>query len=105
MLVYIIVIAITLTVLFDLTRIASIGIIFYLVMDVMIQWGVLKNLRKDIKASAWIIITAILLDLVVLGAFIWVKATSDVMIAIVSVVAIGLIFSGEKWYLSTREKS
>jgi amino acid transporter len=100
MLVYIIVIAIVLTVLFDLTRIASIGILFYLVMDLVIQWGVLKNQRKEIKAAAWIIITAIILDIVVLGAFIWVKATTDIMIAIVSVVALGVIFSGEKWFLS-----
>ena len=28
------------------------------------------------------------------------KATTDIMIAIVSVVALGVIFSGEKWFLS-----
>jgi len=105
MLVYIIVIAIILTILFDLTRIASIGIIFYLVMDIVIQWGVLKNLRKQVQANAGIIITAIILDLIVLSAFVWVKADSDVMIVIVSFVAIGLIFSGEKWFLTTNEKS
>lgn len=105
MLVYIIVIAIILTILFDLTRIASIGIIFYLVMDIVIQWGVLKNLRKQVQANAGIIITAIILDLIVLSAFVWVKADSDVMIVIVSFMAIGLIFSGEKWFLTTNKKS
>jgi len=103
MLVYIIVIAIVLTVLFDLTRIASIGIIFYLVMDIVIQWGVLKNLRKKVEASAWVIISAIVLNILVLGAFIWVKATSDILVVIVTAVALLLIFGGEKLFLSNQK--
>lgn len=103
MLVYIVAIAIVLTILFDLTRIASIGIIFYLVMDLVVQWGVLKNLRKDIKAAAWIIITAIILDLVVLGAFIWVKVSSDLLVVIVSAIFMVLIFGGEKLFLSNQK--
>ena len=43
MLIYIVVIAITLTIFFDLSRIASIGAIFYLVMD-MIFIGVSLNI-------------------------------------------------------------
>lgn len=39
MLVYIIVIAIVLTIFFDLSRIASLGAIYYLVMDIIIHWG------------------------------------------------------------------
>lgn len=100
MLVYSIVIAIVLTIFFDLTRIASIGAILYLIMDVVMQWGVLKNLRKVIKANPAIIITAILLDLIALGAFLWIKATSDVLIVVVSVAMVIVIFAGEKWFLS-----
>jgi len=105
MLVYITAIAIVLTVLFDLTRIASIGVIFYLLMDVIFQWGVLQNLSNKIKANKAIIITAIILDLVVLGAFVWVKVSSDISIAIVSVLLIAFIFMGEKWFLMKIKKS
>lgn len=99
MLVYTVVSAIALTVLFDLTRIASLGAILYLVMDIGIHWGVLKNLRKEIKANAAIIGTAIILDLIVLGAFLWIKISSDVLVVIVAVVLMILVFAGEKWFL------
>lgn len=96
MLVYTVVIAIALTVLFDLTRIASIGIIFYLVMDIMLQWGVLRTLRRKIQANPVILLVAIVLDITVLAAFLWTKADSDLTIVIVAVLLIGLIFTGEK---------
>ena len=99
MLVYTVVSAIALTVLFDLTRIASLGAILYLVMDIGIHWGILKNLRKEIKANAAIIGTAIILDLIVLGAFLWIKISSDVLVVIVAVVLTILVFAGEKWFL------
>ncbi|MEG3657724.1 APC family permease [Arenibacter palladensis] len=99
MLVYTVVLAITLTVLFDLTRIASLGAILYLVMDIGIHWGILRNLRKEIKANPAIIVTAIILDLIVLGAFLWIKISSDVLVVVVAVVLTILIFTGEKWFL------
>ncbi len=99
MLVYTVVSAITLTVLFDLTRIASLGAILYLVMDIGIHWGILKNLRKEIEANAAIIIAAIILDLIVLGAFLWIKISSDPLVVIVAVVLTILVFTGEKWFL------
>ncbi|MAE84421.1 MAG: amino acid permease [Flammeovirgaceae bacterium] len=103
MLVYIVVIAIILTIFFDLSRIASLGAIFYLVMDVTIHWGVLKHLLKDVKAQASIVITAIVLDTVVLGAFLWVKGTSDILVVIVSAILMVLIFSAEHWFLKGQE--
>ncbi|GGK18607.1 amino acid permease [Yeosuana aromativorans] len=99
MLVYVTVIAIVLTVFFDLSRIASLGAIFYLVMDIGIQWGILKNIRKEIKANFFMVLTAIILDIVVLSGFLWIKASSDVTVIIVALVAITLIFFGEKWFL------
>jgi len=105
MLVYTVVIAILLTAFFDLNRIASLGAIFYLTMDVLLQWGVLKNLRKKINANSAIVITAILLDLVVLGAFLWIKASSDILVIIVTLVLMVLVFAGERWFLrSTNEE-
>ncbi|MGY8915968.1 MAG: APC family permease [Flavobacteriales bacterium] len=103
MLVYTVVLAIALTVLFDLTRIASLGAILYLVMDIGIHWGILKNIRKDIKAKTWVIVTAIILDLIVLGAFVWIKASSDVLVVIVAVVLMVLVFTGEKWFLKKND--
>jgi len=99
MLIYIVVIAITLTIFFDLSRIASIGAIFYLVMDMIIHWGVFKHLRKEVNANGVILITALLLDLTVLLAFIWVKANTDMFVVVISIIGIGLVFAGEKWFL------
>jgi len=99
MLIYIVVIAITLTIFFDLTRIASIGAIFYLVMDMIIHWGVFKYLRKEVNANGIILISALLLDLIVLIAFLWVKAKTDIFVVIVSAIGIFLVFIGEKWFL------
>lgn len=105
MLVYVAVIAILLTVFFDLSRIASLGAIFYLVMDMIIHWGLLRRLRKEVKAKAGIVITAIALDAIVLGAFIWIKVQSDLFVVIVSIVLMLLIFAAEYWFLKTRKES
>jgi len=103
MLLYIVVIAIILTIFFDLSRIASIGAIFYLVMDMIIHWGVFKYLRKEINANGIILITALALDLIVLIAFLWIKASSDIFVVIISVIGIILVFLGEKWFLHWKE--
>jgi amino acid transporter len=104
MLIYTVVLALTMTILFDLTRIASLGAIFYLIMDVGIHWGVLKNMRKDINARASILYTAILLDCIVLAAFLWIKASSDLLVVIVAAILIVLIFLGEKWFLKNKSE-
>jgi amino acid transporter len=105
MLVYIAVIAIVLAVFFDLSRIASLGAIFYLVMDIVIHWGVLTHLRQEVKANAGIVITAIMLDAVVLVSFLWVKWTSDILVVIVSAILMVLIFVAEYWFLKTKRQS
>ncbi len=100
MLVYVVVLAVSLTILFDLTRIASIGAILYLVMDMIVHWGVFRHLRKDVKAKGSIVISALVLDFLVLAAFVWVKIQSDILVVIVAAVMIALVFAGEKWFLS-----
>ncbi|WP_412559845.1 APC family permease [Winogradskyella sp. MIT101101] len=104
MLIYTVVLALTMTILFDLTRIASLGAIFYLIMDIGIHWGVLKNMRKDINARASILYTAILLDCIVLAAFLWIKASSDLLVVIVAAILMVLIFLGEKWFLKNKNE-
>ncbi len=103
MLLYIVVIAITLTIFFDLSSIASIGAIFYLVMDMIVHWGVFKYLRKDVQANPIILISALLLDFIVLIAFLWVKASSDIFVVIVSITGIAIVFVGERWFLYWKE--
>ena len=98
-LVYTIVIAMALTIFFDLSRIASLGAIFYIVMDIAIHWGVLRHLRNEVKASPFILITAIILDLVVLGAFLIMKASSDMLVIYVSVAGMVFIYIGEKLFI------
>ena len=74
-------------------------------MDIIIHWGVLTHLRKDVKANAAIVTTAIILDAVVLGAFLWVKSKSDILVVIVSFSLMALIFIAEHWFLKTRRES
>lgn len=105
MLVYIVTIANFLTVFIDLSRIASLGAIFYIVMDIGIHWGLMKNLQEEVKPSRLIVSTAIILDAIVLGAFLWIKATSDIFIVIVAAVAMLIIYFGEKWFLAKQEQS
>lgn len=99
-LVYTVVIAAVLTVFFDLSRIASLGAFFYLVMDVLIHWGVFRRLRHEIGARGWVLISAILLDLIVLGVFGAMKLRTDPLIVIVAVVAIIAVLVFERIYLS-----
>ncbi|MAO50412.1 MAG: amino acid permease [Pusillimonas sp.] len=92
-LVYTVVLGLILTAFFDLSRIAALGIVFYLIMDIAIHWGVLRYLREDIKAKAWVPATAIVLDLLALGGFIWVKLNSDpfvIGVAIIAMIAIAI---------------
>jgi len=100
-LVYAVVVAGFLAVFFDLSRIASLGAIFYLLMDIIIHWGVFKNLRQDVDANPGVLLTAIVLDIFVLGAFLIVKGASDPIIIYLSFGGIALIFLFEKFYLGT----
>ncbi len=99
-LVYTILLAMFLAVFFDLTRIASLGVIFYIVMDIIVQWGVFRHLRKEIKANSFILLSAIILDIMVLGAFLMIKAQTDMLVIYVSIAAMILVFAGERWFLS-----
>ena len=104
-LVYTIVIAMLLTVFFDLSRIASLGAIFYLIMDIAVHWGVFRFIRKEINANGFVLITAIILDVVVLVAFIVVKARTDMLVIYASVTGLVLIFLGERLFLSHHRRA
>lgn len=98
-LVYTIVLAMLLTILFDLSRIASLGAIFYIVMDIAVQWGVLRYLRQDVGASPLILATAILLDVLVLGALLAIKWESDPLVVWVAASGMASIVIAERLFL------
>ena len=99
-LVYTVVLGLILTAFFDLSRIAALGIIFYLIMDIGIHWGVLRHLRNEVGASTTVLVTAILLDVVVLVGFLWVKVTTDPLVLIVASVVMVAILVAERFFLS-----
>jgi len=103
-LVYTAVLGTVLTAFFDLSRIAALGIVFYLVMDIAIHWGVLRYLLNDIKAKPWVPVTAIILDLLALGGFIWVKLNSDPFVIGVAVGVMLLIAVGEYFFLQSQKR-
>jgi RsiW-degrading membrane proteinase PrsW (M82 family) len=49
-------------------------------------------LKKEVKAKGIIVLTALVLDFVVLGAFLWIKAKSDPLVLLVSGATIGVVF-------------
>ncbi|WP_089686938.1 APC family permease [Billgrantia gudaonensis] len=99
-LVYTVVLGLILTAFFDLSRIAALGIIFYLIMDIGIHWGVLRHLRNEVGASATVLVIAILLDVAVLVGFLWVKATTDYLVLIVATIVMAAILIAERLFLS-----
>ena len=104
-LVYTIGLAMFLTIFFDLSRIASLGAIFYIIMDIAVHWGVFRYLRKEINANSFVLLTAIVMDIVVLGAFLMIKAQTDMLVIYVSVIAIAFIFIGERLFLKSYKQA
>jgi len=99
-LVYTVVLASLLAVFFDLGRIASLGAFFYLIMDMLVHWGILRFLRQEIGANPLIIGGALLFDAVVLVAFTALKLQTDPQIVLYAAVAISAVFVFERIYLS-----
>lgn len=101
-LVYTVVVAGGLAAFFDLSRIASIGAIFYLSMDMVIHWGVFHHLRDEVHARAWVPLVAIATDAVALVAFLIVRGGSDPLIIVLSAAGVVGIFAFEAVYLRLR---
>ena len=104
-LVYTAVIALALTIFFDLSRIASLGAIFYIVMDMAIHWGVFKHLRSELNARGWVLLTALVLDAVVLGAFLYLKLTTDPLVVGVALGSMVLIFGLEAVFIARTDRN
>ena len=98
-LIYTVVIASALAVFFDLGRIASLGAFFYLIMDMIVQWGVFRYRRQEIGAAGAVLLASLTFDAVVLAAFTAMKLQSDPLIVIVAAVAIAAVFGFQRIYL------
>ncbi len=93
--------AILLTILFDLTRIASIGAIYYLLMDAAIHWGLFRYLRKDVNFNPVIPFIAIVMDIVILSAFVYIKYLNDPFVLIVALIGIVFIIIAERLFMES----
>ena len=99
-LVYTVIVASLLAVLFDLSRIASLGAFFYLVMDMVVHWGVLRYMRKQVSANPVVVSLALLFDGIVLIAFSTMKLRTDPAIVVYAAVAIAAVFVFQRFYLA-----
>ncbi len=100
-LVFTVLLAIILTILFDLTRIASIGAIFYLLMDIAIHWGLFRYLRTETKTNPVIPLIAIMLDVIILSAFILMKFQNDPLVIYVSLAGFVAILIAQRLFMIT----
>lgn len=98
-LIYTVVIAAALAVLFDISRIASLGAFLYLVMDMLVHWGVWRFRRREVDAMGPVLLTALALDGVVLAAFVTMKLQNDPAIVAIGALAIGAVFAFSRIYL------
>ena len=89
---YTVVAAMVLTVFFDLCRIAALGAIFCIIMDIAVHWRILRHRGREVGASAAILLAAIILDVVDLGALIAVNADRDMTLIYVSLIGLVVIF-------------
>ncbi|MEV8211844.1 APC family permease [Streptomyces sp. NPDC079189] len=69
--------ALLLTLIFDLSQIASLGVFLYLTMDIVVQWGMLRRLREKTRTRSWPPLATIAVNLVVLIPFTIVKVRDD----------------------------
>lgn len=105
-LVYIAVLAGGLTVLFDVSRIAALGAFFYIAMDILIHYGVLKNAdRKEVKFNSIIPKLSIGVDIIILVGLIYIKAKDDPTLLGITLFAMIIIYGLEKWFLKSHDSS
>ncbi|WP_432395522.1 APC family permease [Pseudarthrobacter sp. L19] len=97
--------AILATAFFDLSQIASLGALLYISMDIAVHLGVIRHLHRDIDAGRWIPVVAIVLDVVVLGAFVIVKAGQDLLTLGVAAAMAAAIFGAQWWAVKRRDGS
>ncbi|GMR06056.1 MAG: APC family permease [Gammaproteobacteria bacterium] len=104
-LIFTVVLAMALTVLFDLTRIAAIGAIFYLLMDIAIHWGLFRHLRKDIDFNPIVPAIAIIFDSIILVTFVVLKYKTDPLVLFSAATGFILIIIGQQIFMKSHTDS
>lgn len=104
-LIFTVLLAMTITILFDLTRIAAIGAIFYLLMDISVHWGLVRHLRGTLTFNPVIPVVAIILDVVILTTFVLLKLETDPLVIAVSVVGFIIIIIAQKLFMKSHTGS
>ncbi len=104
-LIFTVLFAMSLTILFDLTRIAAIGAIFYLLMDIAVHWGLLRYLRKKIDFNPIIPVIAIVLDTIILLTFIILKFNTDPLVLIATAIGFIIIMIGQRVFMKSHTDS
>lgn len=80
------------------------GAIFYLIMDIIVHLGILKHTDEKVQANRMVVTSAIVLDLVVLLGFVWVKIQNNLTVVLVSLSLMVATFVGEKTFLENRNR-
>lgn len=102
-LVYIAVLAGILTVLFDVGRIAALGAFFYIIMDILIHYGILKNAdRETVKFKPMILKISLIIDAIILIGLVYIKSKDDPALIGITIILMGLIYILEKWFLKNK---
>jgi len=104
-LIFTVLLAMTITVLFDLTRIAAIGAIFYLLMDIAVHWGLVRHLRGTLNFNSVIPVVAIIFDVVILTTFVLLKLETDPLVIAVSVIGFVIIIIAQKLFMKSHTGS
>ncbi|MGA4688682.1 APC family permease [Rhodococcus sp. AB351] len=81
--------------LFDLSRIAALGAMLYLSMDIAIHWGMIRRLRHRVEFTVWIPAVAIALDVLVLVPFVVMKARSDWFTVVITAAVAAVIIAAQ----------
>ena len=74
-------------------------------MDIAIHWGLFRHLRKEVEFQPIIPLIAIILDIGVLTAFIYIKYLNDPLVLIVAAIGIILILLAERLFMISHTDS
>ncbi|GAB3754226.1 APC family permease [Zhihengliuella somnathii] len=88
---------------FDLSRIAALGAMLYVAMDIAVHVGVLR-MRQDLAARAWVPCVAIALDGAVLIPFLLFQLTRDPLTVAITGAVAAVIF-GAQWVTAKRRNA
>ena len=92
-------VAVALTVAFDLTRIAALGALAYLSLDIVIHWGHWRHLRHETGARGGLVLAAVAVDaLVLIGFFVYQLQTDLLVVGAFAAFAL-VVGGGETLYL------